>query len=161
MCQMHPNSDVQLWNQFLTINSDSTVTHQKLMKFVLIVTAIFLQLYLDNAMWVPYGNRLFLKSSTFQGVKIVIIPNKVTQNVELFVDALETCQVTRLFAVTSLIKNLLTFVQMEAKQKKSKPRLNKVIRILKLTIVCCGLNLLIEGWVNRKSLQQQEWYPII
>ena len=106
------------------------------MKFVLIVTAIFLQLYLDNAMWVPYGNRLFLKSSTFQGVKIVIIPNKVTQNVELFVDALETCQVTRLFAVTSLIKNLLTFVQMEAKQKKSKPRLNKVIRILKLTIVC-------------------------
>jgi len=61
-----------------------------------------------------------------KGVKNVIIPNKVTQNVELFVDALETCQVTRLFAVTSLIKNLLTFVQMEAKQKKSKPRLNKV-----------------------------------
>ena len=77
----------------------------------------------------------FFKSSTFQGVKNVIIPNKVTQNVELFVDALETCQVTRLFAVTSLIKNLLTFVQMEAKQKKSKPRLNKVIRILKMTIL--------------------------
>ena len=69
---------------------------------------------------------LFHKSSTFQGVKNVIIPNKVTQNVELFVDALETCQITRLFAVTSLVKNLLTFVQMEAKQKKSKPRLNKV-----------------------------------
>ena len=67
-----------------------------------------------------------IKSSTLQGVKNVIIPNKVTQNVELFVDALETCQITRLFAVTSLVKNLLTFVQMEAKQKKSKPRLNKV-----------------------------------
>ena len=75
-----------------------------------------------------FGNKIpFFKSSTFQGVKTVIIPNKVTQNVELFVDALETCQVTRLFAVTSLIKNLLTFVEMEAKQKKSKPRLNKVI----------------------------------
>ena len=106
------------------------------------------------------GNRLFHQSWFFQGVKNVIIPNKVTQNVELFVDALETCQVTRLFAVTSLIKNLLTFVQMEAKQKKSKPRLNKVIRILKMTIVCWGLNLLIKGWVNQKRLPQQEWYPI-
>ena len=28
MCQMHPNSDVQLWNQFLIIDSDST--HQNL-----------------------------------------------------------------------------------------------------------------------------------
>ena len=65
---------------------------------------------------VAYGNRLFIKSSTFQGVKNVIIPNKVTQNVELFVDALETCQVTRLFAVTSLIKNLLTFVTIYEKK---------------------------------------------
>ena len=56
----------------------------------------------------------------------MIIPNKVTQNVELFVDALESCNVTRLFAVTSLVKNLLTFVDMEAKQTKLKPRLNKV-----------------------------------
>ena len=46
-CQMHPNSDVQLWNWFLTINSDST--HQKWMEFVFIVTcSIFLQSY-----WVP------------------------------------------------------------------------------------------------------------
>ena len=36
MCQMHPNSDIQLWNLFLTINSDST--HQKGMKFAFIVT---------------------------------------------------------------------------------------------------------------------------
>ena len=44
MCQMHPNTDVQLWNQFLIINSDST--HQKLMKFAFIVTgSIFLQWY--------------------------------------------------------------------------------------------------------------------
>ena len=40
-CQMHPNYDVQLWNWFLTINSDST--HQKWMKFASIVTgSIFL-----------------------------------------------------------------------------------------------------------------------
>ena len=44
MCQMHPNTDVQLWNQFLIINSDST--HQKLMRFAFIVTgSIFLQWY--------------------------------------------------------------------------------------------------------------------
>ena len=44
MCQMHSNSDVQLWNLFLTINSDST--HQKWMKFAFIVTCSnFLQLY--------------------------------------------------------------------------------------------------------------------
>ena len=36
MCQMHPNSDVELWNQFLIINSDST--HQKWIKFAFIVT---------------------------------------------------------------------------------------------------------------------------
>ena len=43
------NTDVQLWNQFLTIISDST--HQKRMKFAFIVTgSIFLQSYcvLDN-----------------------------------------------------------------------------------------------------------------
>ena len=108
------------------------------MKFAFIVTyAIFLQSYVLSFEQCGFLMETgFFKSSTFQGVKNVIIPNKVTQNVELFVDALETCQVTRLFAVTSLIKNLLTFVQMEAKQKKAKPRLNKVIRILKVTIEC-------------------------
>ena len=35
MCHMHPNSDDQLWNSFLTINSDST--HKKWMKFAFIV----------------------------------------------------------------------------------------------------------------------------
>ena len=39
MCQMYPNTDVQLWNQILIINSDST--HQKLMKFAFIVTGSF------------------------------------------------------------------------------------------------------------------------
>ena len=44
MCQMHPNSDVQLCKYFLTINSDSS--HQKWMKFAFIVTgSIFLQWY--------------------------------------------------------------------------------------------------------------------
>ena len=39
MCQMHPNSNVQLWNWFLTINSDST--HQKWMKFASLSLALF------------------------------------------------------------------------------------------------------------------------
>ena len=51
-----------------------------------------------------------------QGVKCVIIPNKVTQNVEVFVEALENCGVTRLFAVTSLVKNILAFLEMEKKR---------------------------------------------
>ena len=47
MCQMHPNSDVQLWNQFLIINSDSK--HQEWMKFAFIVTgSIFLHSYWDS-----------------------------------------------------------------------------------------------------------------
>ena len=56
----------------------------------------------------------------FKGVKVVIMPNKVTQNLEDFVDALEACQVTRLFAVTSLVKNILSFVEMEAKRHGDK-----------------------------------------
>ena len=57
MCQMHPNSDVQLWNLFLTMNSDST--HEKWIKFAFMVTgSIFLQSYWvsDNVMAVYIGN---------------------------------------------------------------------------------------------------------
>ena len=59
----------------------------------------------------------------------MIIPNKVTQNVESFVDALEANNISRLFAVTSLIKNILAFIDMEIKQGKSKPRLHQVSKI--------------------------------
>ena len=63
-CQMHPNSDVQLWNWFLTINSDST--HQKWMKFVFIVTgSIFLQSY-----WV-----LDMKTVPFNSFAVNIVTN--------------------------------------------------------------------------------------
>ena len=58
MCPMHANYDVQLWNQFLTINSDST--HQKWMKFAFIVTgSIFLQSYWvsDNVRKLVGGER--------------------------------------------------------------------------------------------------------
>ena len=67
---MHPNSDVQLWNWFLTINSDST--HQKWMKFAFIVTgSIFLQSYwvsdnvfIDNITRYPLsGSVLFRQKS--------------------------------------------------------------------------------------------------
>ena len=50
------------------------------------------------------------------------------QNVELFVQALENCQVTRLFAVTSLVKSILSFVSMETKKTGlvKSPKLSKV-----------------------------------
>ena len=55
----------------------------------------------------------------------MVLPNKVTQNVELFVEALEKCRVTRLFAVTSLIRNILALLEME-KKKEKKSRLSNV-----------------------------------
>ena len=51
-----------------------------------------------------------------KGLPIVILPKKVTQNVESFVEALHSMKITRLFAITSLIRNILTFLEM--KQKK-------------------------------------------
>ena len=56
----------------------------------------------------------------------MIIPNKVTQNVELFVEALENSQVTRLFAVTSLIRNMLALLDMESRKDYKTNRLSKV-----------------------------------
>lgn len=46
------------------------------------------------------------------GLKVVIFPKKVTQNVEVFVEKLEEFGVTRLFAVTSLIRSILCYLQM-------------------------------------------------
>jgi len=56
----------------------------------------------------------------------VIIPKAVTQNVEMFVAALETMKITRLFAVTSLIRNLLTFLEMQRKKKLCKRENGKI-----------------------------------
>ena len=56
----------------------------------------------------------------------MIIPNKVTQNVELFVEALENSRVTRLFAVTSLIRNMLALIDMESRKDNKPNRLSKV-----------------------------------
>jgi hypothetical protein len=39
----------------------------------------------------------------------------VTQNVEMFVQALESSNVTRLFAVTSLVRSILSYLEMDAK----------------------------------------------
>ena len=72
-------------------------------------------------------NNSFISLSSLQAVPFFILPNKVTQNVELFVEALEDCRVTRLFAVTSLVRNILSFVSMESKRNFSKvPRLSEV-----------------------------------
>ena len=51
-----------------------------------------------------------------KGLPIVILPKKVTQNVESFVEALHSMKITRLFAITSLIRNVLTFLEMEQKK---------------------------------------------
>ena len=56
----------------------------------------------------------------------MIIPKAVTQNVEMFVTALETMKITRLFAVTSLIRNLLTFLEIQRKKKLCKKENGKI-----------------------------------
>ena len=61
-----------------------------------------------------------------KGLPLVIIPKAVTQNVEMFVAALETMKITRLFAVTSLIRNLLTFLEMQRKKKLCKKENGKI-----------------------------------
>ena len=48
---------------------------------------------------------------------MVIFPKAVTQNVESFVEGLSLMKVTRLFAVTSLIRNILTFLEMKLKNE--------------------------------------------
>ena len=44
-------------------------------------------------------------------------------------EALENCRVTRLFAVTSLVKNILSYVSMETKKSglEKAPKLSKVL----------------------------------
>ena len=67
MCQMHPNSDVQLWNYFFNINPNST--HQKWMKFIFIVTgSIFLQSYWvsDNVFKVCSSTESALSANFFE-----------------------------------------------------------------------------------------------
>ena len=46
----------------------------------------------------------------------MIIPKPITQNVESFVRALQLMKITRLFAVTSLLRNVLTFLELQQKQ---------------------------------------------
>ena len=73
-----------------------------------------------------------------QGIKLMVLPNKVTQNVELFVEALENCRVTRLFAVTSLIRNILALLEME-KKKDKKSRLSNVSMYYQLMLIICNI----------------------
>ena len=51
-----------------------------------------------------------------KGLPLVIIPKPITQNVESFVHALQLMKITRLFAVTSLLRNVLTFLELQQKQ---------------------------------------------
>ena len=66
---------------------------------------------------------------------MLIVPNKVTQNVELFVQALENSGVTRLFAVTSLVRNILAFLEMQQKKELNKyKKLSKVSNVYILQV---------------------------
>lgn len=53
-----------------------------------------------------------------RGKRFLIFPKKLTQNVEQFVTALDRTGVTRLFAVTSLVKAILAYVKMRRRQRQ-------------------------------------------
>ena len=66
-------------------------------------------------------------SALLAAVPLVVFPKRVTRNVETFVDGLEAAGVTRLFAVTSLIRGILSVLRMEKKRAAEKGiRLKKV-----------------------------------
>ena len=66
-------------------------------------------------------------SALLAAVPLVVFPKRVTRNVEAFVDGLEAAGVTRLFAVTSLIRGILSVLRMEKKRAAEKGiRLKKV-----------------------------------
>ena len=65
----------------------------------------------------------------------------MTQNVQVFVDSLEAFQVTRIFAVTSLVKNILSLVEMETKRDRNmKPRLAQVCTYVQVTLLFRSAN---------------------
>ena len=57
-------------------------------------------------------------SPLLSGKKLVIFPTKVTQNVEKFIEYLEKYQIGRIFVVTSLVRNILSFLNLKKGGKK-------------------------------------------
>ena len=52
------------------------------------------------------------------GKRLVILPTKVTENVERFVETLEMFNIGRIFVVTSLVKSILAFLNLEKGRKR-------------------------------------------
>ena len=78
-------------------------------------------------------------SALLAAVPLVVFPRRVTRNVEAFVDGLEAAGVTRLFAVTSLIRGILSVLRMEKKRAKAEKgiRLKKVGSFTISDRACC------------------------
>ena len=53
-------------------------------------------------------------SLLLSGKRLVIVPTKVTQNVEKFVAVLEEYKIYRVFAVTSLVRSILAFLKVSS-----------------------------------------------
>ena len=73
-------------------------------------------------------------SALLAAVPLVVFPKRVTRNAEAFVDALEAAGVTRLFAVTSLIRGILSVLRMERKRAQA----GKGIRLKKVGCFTTG-----------------------
>lgn len=52
------------------------------------------------------------------GKRLVIFPTKVTQNVERFIENLEKFSIGRIFVVTSLVRNILAFLNLRKGDKR-------------------------------------------
>ena len=57
-------------------------------------------------------------SSLLCGKKLVIFPTKYTQNVEKFVESLEEYRIGRVFVVTSLVRNILAYADLDRTKER-------------------------------------------
>ena len=74
-----------------------------------------------------------------KGVKSVILPKKSTQNVDKFVETLEEFGITRFFGVTSLVRSILAYFDMEKDRIAPSKRLRKAWEV-------CGFS----KWLRNK-----------
>ena len=58
------------------------------------------------------------------GLRLVILPTKVTDNVERFVEALELYRIRRIFVVTSLVRSILAYLNLD--KERARKRLQNV-----------------------------------
>ena len=102
--------------------------HKKFFWYVIVHTNVDIYFFYVQTTLTFIDSILEIFGPLLKGFPLVIIPKPITQNVESFVHALSLMKITRLFAVTSLLRNVLTFLEMQQKQNALCNNLNEIDR---------------------------------